>query len=353
MVGSAFSGLCAAAKTDSATVMKANLKSPAEATLFDWTLLAAVVAIGGSSFAMIRAAVETMPPAAIAIGRLWVGAIVLYIVMRIAGRRFPPLFQTVHGRLRLRRSWGSMIAVGASGYLLPFFLFPWAQQYVDSGLAGVYMTFMPIWTLALAFLFAGEPINARKLFGFAMGFVGVIILMGPDVFKGLATSDLRAQGGLLLATFLYAASTIYARRAAPIRPRVFAAGVVLSGAVIATPALFFVDMVPSQWSITAILSVIALGVGPTGLAAVLIIIMIRRAGAGFMSLANYIIPLWAVAVGAVLFHERLEPNAFIALAVILVGVAISQRSPFQKKRHAPATNSAESTAEDTAAQTKS
>ncbi|MBL4619549.1 MAG: DMT family transporter [Marinicaulis sp.] len=307
--------------------MAVNFKSPKEATLYDWMLLAMIVAMGGSSFALIHNALESMPPAAIAVGRLWVGAIFLYIIMRHAGRRFPPLFQRIDGRLRLRRSWGSMIAVGASGYVLPFFLFPWAQQCVESGLAGIYMAFMPIWTLALAFFFAGEPVSRRKLVGFAMGFVGVIILMGPEVLNGAAQSDMRAQAGLLLATFLYAASTIYARRAAPIRPRVFAAGVVLSGTVIATPALLFIDLASSQWTTSAIFSVIGLGIGPTGLAAVLIIMLIRRTGAGFMSLANYVTPLWAVAVGALIFSERLEPNAFIALAAILAGVAVAQRAP--------------------------
>lgn len=314
--------------------MSVKLNTPADAALYDWALLLLIVVIGGSSFAMIREAVETMPPAAIAVGRLWVGAGFLYLIMRQAGRRFPPLFQNVHGRLRLRRSWGSMIAVGASGYLLPFYLFPWAQQYVDSGLAGIYMAFMPIWTIGLAFFFAGERVNARKLCGFAMGFAGVIILMGPEVLKGVANSDMRAQGGLLLATFLYAASTIYARRAAPIRPRVFATGVVLSAAIVATPTLLFSDLNTGQWTLASILSVISLGVGPTGLAAVLIIILIRRTGAGFMSLANYLTPIWAIAVGAVLFHERLQPNALAALGVILIGVAIAQRAPRKKQDNA-------------------
>ena len=311
--------------------MSAKFNTPAEATLYDWILLTLIVIIGGSSFAMIREAVASMPPAAIAVGRLWVGAAFLYVIMRYAGRRFPPLLQNVHGRWRLRRSWGSMIAVGASGYLLPFYLFPWAQQYVDSGLAGIYMAFMPIWTLGLAFLFANESLNSRKLVGFGMGFLGVVILMGPEVLKGVANSDMRAQAGLLLATFLYAASTIYARRAAPIRPRIFAAGVVLSAAVIATPTLLLAELNASQWTLASILSVVSLGIGPTGLAAVLIIILIRRIGAGFMSLANYLTPIWAIAVGAVLFQERLQPNAIIALAVILIGVAVAQGGVKNKK----------------------
>ena len=98
------------------------------------------------------------------------------------------------------------------------------------------------------------------------------------------------------------------------------------GAVFATPALLIAgDLNISEWSAKSIAAVIALGVGPTGLAGVVIIVLIRRVGASFMALANYLTPIWAIIVGVIAFGERLAPSAFIALAVIFAGVAISQR----------------------------
>ena len=307
-----------------------SAKTAAGATLYDWALLALIVAFGGSSFVMIRSAVDTVPPAMVAVGRLWVGAILLYALMRAAGRRLPPFFIRAKAgegaKLRIRRSWRWMIAVGAVGNVLPFFIFPWAQQYVDSGLAGIYMAFMPIWTLALAYLFAGEALGRHKVIGFMLGLAGVIVLMGPDALGGAASSDIRAQGALLFATFLYAASAVLARRAPPIRPRVFAAGMMIVAALMASPALLFVHWEAENWSFVSIMSVIGLGVFPTGLNGVLIIMLIRRAGAGFMALSNYITPVWAVIMGALIYSERLAASAFIALAIILVGVAVSQRA---------------------------
>lgn len=312
--------------------MAHNMKSPKEATTFDWVLFTLIIIFGGSAFVMIRNAVETIPPPIVAVGRIWVGAILLYVLMRAAGRRLPPLFTRTNGKWRIRRTWRWMIAVGAVGNVIPFFIFPWAQQYVESGLAGIYMAFMPIWTVALAYFFAGENLSGRKIVGFGLGFLGVIILMGPEVLKGALSSDIRAQLALLFATFLYAASAVLSRRAPPIRPRIFAAGMMIVAAIMATPALFFYDLNTDQWSLTSTLSVIGLGVFPTGINGVLIIMLIRRAGAGFMALGNYITPLWAVAMGALIYHERLELSAIIALTIILIGVAISQRSPFSKKR---------------------
>ena len=238
--------------------------SPAEATLFDWALLALIVAFGGSSFAFIRKAVETAPPSVVAAGRLWVAAILVYILMRAAGRRLPPFLIRSGKSWRIRRSWWWMIAVGASGNVLPFYLFPWAQQYVESGLAGVYMAFMPIWTVALAYFFAGEHLSARKLGGFALGFVGVIILMGPEALKGVMTSGFLAQLGLLLATFLYAISAVLARRAPPIRPRIFASGMLIVAAVMAVPALFFTDLRQEEWSAASLWSIVFLAFSQRG-----------------------------------------------------------------------------------------
>jgi drug/metabolite transporter (DMT)-like permease len=326
-------------------------KTAVNAKIYDWTLLALIVAFGGSAFVMIRTAVETIPPMGVAVGRIWVGALLLYAVMRAAGRRLPPLFVRSSGAIRIRRAWKWMFAVGAVGNLLPFFLFPWAQQYVESGLAGVYMAFMPIWTVALAYFFAGESLSGRKLIGFLLGFAGVMILMGPEVIRGALSSDIKAQAALLFATFLYAASAVIARRAPPIRPRVFAAGMMIVAAIMATPALLFVELQPSDWKFASIASVIGLGLFPTGLNGVLIIMLIRRAGAGFMSLSNYITPLWAVAMGAAIFHERLETTVFVALILILLGVAISQRARSKSKQ--PILSGAISTVADKASdQTK-
>lgn len=299
---------------------------PSEPTLYDWALLATIVAFGGSAFAMVRGAVETMPFALVAVGRIWIGAILLFAVMRQAGRRLPPLLVLAKNKIHIRRSWQSMIAVGVIGNTMPFLIFPWAQQYVESGLAGVYMAFMPIWTLGMAYFFAGEAINNRKIIGFIMGLAGVIILMGPDALRGALSADMRAQSGLLLATFLYATAVIVTRRAPPIRPRVFAAGMMIAAAISVTPALLLASWAPENWSFSSIASVIGLGILPTAVNGVLIIMLVRRAGAGFMALTNYVTPLWAVAMGALIFGERLPPSVFLALFIILVGVAISQRS---------------------------
>lgn len=289
----------------------------------DWVLFALIVAIGGSSFAMIRGAVETIPPIVVTVGRLWVGALFLLIVMVQAGRRLPPVLKIGGGGISAE--WRSIIAISIVGYVIPFMIFPWAQQYIESGLAGIYMAFMPIWTVFLAYIFAGESLSWRKIIGLILGVAGVVLLIGPDVIADAATTNITAQIMLLIATFGYAAAAVITRKAPPMRPRAFAAGTLLTAALLSTPALLFIELNAEEWSLAGIINVIGLGLGPTGLAGVLLIVLIQRVGAGFMAFANYVTPFWAVAMGALLFNERLDPSAFIALVIILIGVAISQR----------------------------
>lgn len=300
---------------------------PAEATTLDWFLLAGLTLLGGSSLTFIHAAIETMPPTLVTIGRLWIAAAALFALMRARRLSFPSFLIRTASGAAINPAWRSMIGVGVIGYTIPFLIFPWAQQYVESGLAGVYMAFMPLWTLGLAYFFADEKLNARKIAGFILGFVGVALLLAPEASAGVGSSNFLAQAGLLLATFFYAVSVVLTRRAPAMTPRVFSAGAVTMGAAFATPALLMTPIEPAQWSPVSIASIIILGIGPTAVAGFIIFTIVARAGASFMALANYGTPVVAVVLGAILFHERLDGGALAALAIILAGVAISQWKP--------------------------
>ena len=286
----------------------------------DWLLFAGLTVFGGSSFSMIRVAVETLEPATVAAGRMWTGAILLYVIMRAAGRTLPPL--VTEGRLDSR--WRSIIGVGIVGYAIPFFLFPWGQQTVPSGLAGIYMAFMPLATLALAHFLTDERLTVRKGIGFAIGFTGIGVLIGPDAVARAGDGSALAQGAILTAAVCYAVASIIVRRAPEMPARSLSAGAVLVAAVLLTPVALVFGAPSEGWTWGAALSVVALGVFPTGLNAIIIILLVRSAGPSFMSFSNYLTPLVAVGLGWAAFGERLALSSFIALAIILAGLAVSR-----------------------------
>ena len=312
---------------DSAAAQTARPRPPApnEPELRDWLLLACMTFIGGSSFGGIKLAVATAEPGVVAAARLWVAAIFLIVYAYATGRRFPAFLARRGGRRTISSEWRFMIAGGIIGYSLPFTLIPFAQQTVTSMLAGIYMAFMPLMTILLGRIFADEVLTTRKVLGFCLGTTGVIFLIGPAALAGIFSSDVVAQGALLLAVTGYAVYAVLTRRAPPMQARPFAAGVMLCSAVGATP---FALASGQDWGAISILSwaaIVFLGVFPSAIAAILIITMIRRAGAGFMSMTNYVTPVVAILIGVAAFGETLEWTFIAGLAAILVGLAIARR----------------------------
>lgn len=284
----------------------------------DWVLLFALVAMWGSAFMFIKIAVAHVPPATIAAGRLAIGALVLLVVIRAMGLRLPPL-------TRAWRLYGLLAFVGNA---LPFYLIAWGQQGIDSALAGILIAFMPLATLVLSHFFVqGEQITRPRAIGFVLGFLGIVLLMGPAALTGIAgstaqvVSELAVLGGALC----YAANTVIARRNVKGDVLVTSAGVLVIATAMSVPVALVVDR---PWMLApdalAIASVVWMGVGPTGVATIFYFLLVGSAGPTFMSLVNYIAPCVALALGVAILNEAPGPNAYAGLILILGGIALSQ-----------------------------
>ncbi len=284
----------------------------------NWALLAALVAMWGSAFMFMKIGVATVAPATLAAARILLAAAVLYWLMRARGLALPPP----------GRRWLPLIALGILGNGLPFFLIAWGQQFIDSALAGILISAMPLATMLLAhFLVAGERITHHRALGFAIGFAGVIVLMGPAALTGLGDQAL-AQAAVLGGALCYACNSVLARRTIAGDFLVSSTAVLITASITIVPVALLVDYpwrdAPSAGSIAAI---VWLGIGPTALATILYFRLIAAAGPTFMSNVNYLSPIVALAAGMLLMGERPGPTAVSGLLLILCGIALSRRTP--------------------------
>jgi drug/metabolite transporter (DMT)-like permease len=214
------------------------------------------------------------------------------------------------------------------GNSIPFTLIAWGQIEVDVGVAGILMGVMPLMTLLLAHFFVpGERMTPRMAGGFAVGFIGLVALFGPEALLefGGETSDLLSQLAIASAAICYATNTIITRRLGTLDPLVSATTVMWITSAIMVPAALWVDR---PWilalSAGSIASTVWLGLFPTALATILYFRIIQRAGPTFLSLINYMIPVVALAAGAIVLDEDLVGTVLIGMALILTGLAISQ-----------------------------
>lgn len=288
----------------------------------DWLLFCALSLLWASAYAMTRGAVygeHGLPVGLIIPARLVIGAVILNIAIFATGRRYPPVKDW--------KRWLVMAAMGFMGMAAPFSLITWAQQTVDSSLAALYVSATPIFVvLGANVLFADEKLTSRTGTGIAMGFLGVVVLLGPDAFANFGSASVIAQFVLVVATAFYASSTLLARAAPKIEPIVFAAGFVSLGALMSLPMLATVNFHEVTLTPVPVLSVIGLGIGPSALASLVYMALVQRAGATFLSLTGYAIPVLAAIIGFVLFRETLQWNALVAFALILSGIWLAQRA---------------------------
>jgi len=275
--------------------------------------------IWGASFLFIKVAVATIPPFSVAFGRTALAAVLLYLVLRSRGLKMPGWGPV----------WGTFVLMGLFNGAVPYTLITWAEIHIDSGLAAIVNALMPLFTVLLAHLFTGdERLNWMKVVGIFLGFFGVVALIGPAALKGLG-KDVLAQSAVMAAALCYAIAIIYGRRLREITPLVSATGQLFCAAFLTLPMMLVFDapwtLSPSFISVAALTCLSLLG---TALAYLLYYYLLQRIGSTNLSLVTYLLPITGVFWGALLLGERLHWSAFLALGLILAGIAgVNNRLP--------------------------
>jgi drug/metabolite transporter (DMT)-like permease len=287
-------------------------------SLKDWGMLAALVALWGSNFMFIKLGVAEVPPATLVATRLVIGAVILVAVVRALGYTFPSI----------GRAWMPYVVLAVVGNCMPFWFITWGQTSIDSALAGILMAIMPLTTLLLAHFFvAGERMTRNRVLGFLLGFVGIVVLMGPAALAGLggAPIEVLAQLSVLAGALCYAANGVIIRVTLRGDVMVASAAIIAVAAVVSVPVALVVDQ---PWHLdpgwTAVSILFWIGVGPTAIATLVHLKLIASAGPTFMSLINYCIPIVALLIGVALLGEDPGANAYSGLLLILAGIALSQ-----------------------------
>ncbi|WP_213454604.1 DMT family transporter [Rhizomonospora bruguierae] len=280
---------------------------------------AALALIWGSSFLLIKVGVRELHPLYVTLGRVAAGALTLLAILAITRTPLP----------RDRRLWVHMLVTATVGVALPFSLFGFGEQRVSSVLAGIWNATTPLVALPLAVLaFRTERITARRVAGVALGFLGVLVVLG--VWHGVGGAQLTGQLMCLGAAACYGVAIPYQKRFVAGRPEsglaISAAQLIVGTALLAvvTPLAAGAPPAPTTLSGDVVAAVLALGSLGTGVAFVLNFRIIRIAGASTSASVTYLMPVVASVIGVLALHEHVVWYQPAGAVLILVGVAVSQ-----------------------------
>lgn len=287
--------------------------------------LGLLAAIWGCSFLFIKVALEGLSPAQLVLGRLAAGALVLLPLLAARRQRLP----------RRPVIWAHLAAAATVGNVLPFLLFAWGEQRISSGRAGVLNATTPLCTVLVAIVvLPDERPTPARVAGLVLGFLGAVVVVAP--WADQVGADVAGQLACLLAAACYGIAFVYIRRnlsGAGLSSVALAAGQLLAATVLLGVLSPLVARGQVHPTARVVLSVLALGGLGTGLAYVVVYGLVRDAGATTASMVTYLVPVTAVALGALLLHERFGWNVFVGAAIVVTGVALAEgRLPWPDRR---------------------
>ena len=289
-------------------------------------LIGALAAIWGASYLFIKVAVRDFPPAAMIELRLGVAGLLLalFLVARIGWR----------GALReLRAAGWAGFAIGIVNGAIPFTLIAWGEQHVDSGIAAVANSTVPIFNaLLVPWLLPRERLSRRRFVGVLVGLVGVGVLTVAQ--PSVSWWFVAGTAAVVVASISYALGGILAQHSlSSARGPTLAAASMLGGAIALLPlALFDLPDHTPGWKPVA--SLAALTLAGTVLAQLILFRAIRLYGSARTSLVTYLMPPVALVYGAVLLDEPVTAASIGGLVLIMLGVGLGSGAVLFARRRA-------------------
>ena len=272
--------------------------------------------IWGSTYLAIRYAVETMPPFVMAGTRFLISGILLYVWARWRGASPPKLVQWRNATIA-----GAFLLLGGNGGVV------WAQQTVPSGLAALLVSILPFWMVIIEW--ARPPRrrpSAAVLIGVVVGFIGLVVLIGPGDIGANGVSLVGAIV-LVLASLSWAIGSFWSRDADMPASGLLTTGMEMLGGGL---LLFLVGVVAGELrgldlhavSTAAWVGWVYLIVFGSLIAFTSYIWLLDKVSPARLGTYAYVNPIVAVILGWAIAGETLSVRTGVAAAIVICAVAL-------------------------------
>jgi drug/metabolite transporter (DMT)-like permease len=282
----------------------------------------AVYLLWGSTYFFIRIGIESVPPLVLSAMRHTTMGLVFYPISRLVTREKPT-----------RPQWGTAILTGLLLLLCGNGAVSWSETRVPSGIAALLVATVSLWMVTLDWLRPGGVRPApRARLGFALGFVGIGLLVGPAHLGGSERVNLTGSAILLLGSLAWATGSIYSRHhPLPHSPQLAVGMQSLAGGaglwLLATLSGEVRDFHPSQVPLRAWLAILYLVVFGSAIGFSAYVYILRHSTASRVATYAFINPVVALLLGWLLLGEPLTRRTLLASGTILAAVLLVITAP--------------------------
>ncbi len=282
----------------------------------DWFAFIGLSLAWGSSFLWIKIALEEIGPVTLVAFRLLFGVVGLLVVAALTRPKWP----------RDRSAWLFLALVGVTNTALPFVLISWGEVYIDSAVAGILNSSVPLFTTLIAhFFLTDDRLTWKRSVAVLFGFAGVVTLLGRDV--GGQGNLIWGQAAVLLAAIFYAVSSVIARRNLK---KVSSIVQALFPLMVADALMWFAaPLVESPFTIPALsltwIALVWLGVMGSCIAYLLYYYLLHSIGPTRTTMVTYAVAVLAVLLGVIFLGEVLDWRLLVGGGLVVASIVIVNR----------------------------
>ncbi len=268
----------------------------------------------GIPYLLMKVAVRDFPPAVIVCGRVLIGAAILIPI-------------ALHQKVLMDaiRGWRYVLPYAIFEMMIPWILITNAEKKISSGLAGLLIATVPIWSTIFASMTGDKSVwHSRRLVGILVGFIGLIGLVGYESIIG--SSDPISIAMMLVTAISYSYAVNMISQKLPDVSGIAINGVAMIFTAIAYAPLMIVQFPEaSTVSKEAAISLIALGIFSTSLAFISYFIILKEIGPARASVITYVNTAVAVVLGVLILNEELTLGIKLGLPLVLIGSFLASR----------------------------
>jgi drug/metabolite transporter (DMT)-like permease len=298
-----------------------------------------VCIVWGSTYLAIRIGVAHVPPFLFGGVRFLLAGVLLGAVALWRGERLPGTPRVLGALVLL----GGLFFLGGNGGVV------WAEQFVPSGLASIYVVTVALWTAGFDALIPGgkTTITGRVVLGLVLGLLGSMLLVGVTPAE-LIHADLRGPIALTLGSASWALATVYAKRLGLKVPLTLSSAIQMlaGGALMLTASLASGERVPAVIAGEAVAAFGYLVVFGSILTFTAYNYLLRHASPTVVGTAAYVNPVVAVLLGWLILSEPITARTLVAMTMLLAAVVLIQLGARPAAKAQAADNSAGRLAEN-------
>ena len=282
----------------------------------DYILLSILSLIWASAFFNIKIATYSFGPLTIAFLRIFLGAILIATLCFFKNIKIEAF----------SKDWYWFALIGFVNLVIPFFLIAYGVQKIQSNLAAILMSTTPLSSAILAHFFTNkEKINFTKIIGVMVGFAGIIVLFSDNIL--INNENFYHALMILVGSTFYVIGGILTLKISKKKNENLTSSILIWGALIIFPIAMYYEQ---PWNLVprldSTISLIYLGIFPTGIAWLIRFHILKKNGLVFHSQVAYLIPIFGVILGYVFLKEVITLKVLIALIAVIIGFYFVRRS---------------------------